>query len=301
MPAGTPSVVACEGFAQRVLEASDGRIVIDVYPGGVLGDWISVFEEVMMGTIEFSLTAVSSVYDPRIGVVYIPYLTTSWDEAKVLYAPDGFVYETLGEMLGGIGIELLSSWPTDFMGVGIRGELPPSPKDPDVAKGLKVRVWADPAPEALMEWFGYMPTVLPFAEVYTSLQMGVIDGVCTNLLSVYNHHRDLINAWIYDRSLFEGWFFIMNQELFNSLSTEDQKIVKAAALEEHRLRMETAEQAELENLQSLRDLGVKVILFTPEELAGFRTRAIDEIWPALYPKIGKKIIDGAEAYVEALR
>ena len=300
MPEGADCNLSSLRFAEDVLEASDGRIVVDCYPGGVLGDWQTIFEENMRGTIEFSLNCLSTVYDPRIGVTYTPYLVTTWEETKIMYAPGGFVYDKLDELLGGIGIKLLSSWPSDFMGVGT-GERPPSPKDPDVPKNMKIRVWADPAPEAIMERFGYLPTVLPWSDVYSAFQMGVIDGVCTNLVSMWSYQRDLTNYWIYDHSLFEGWYYLMSLDLWNSLSSEDQMIVENAALEEQRLRIEAAEAAELANLQKFRDQGTEVILFTPEELAELREMAIEDIWPKLYAKIGKKIMDEAAAAVEALK
>jgi len=216
IPTGDPGIALLEQFTEIVKENSNGRIVIDSFPGNLLGDWQSAYEETMRGTIELDVTCLSSVYDPRTGLVYTPYLATSWNDIKKLYAPGGFVYDTIGDILRVQGIELLSSYPSDFMGVGLRGDAPPSPKDPDVDKGLKIRVWADPAPEKIIEWFGYMPTVLPWSEVYTSVQMGVVDGVCTNLVSQYLWLADITDVWIYDRSLFEGWFFIMNAELFAS-------------------------------------------------------------------------------------
>jgi len=293
--------IAAKDFAEAIEEASGGRIVMDVFAGNVLGDWVSVYEETMRGTVEIDATCLSSVYDPRTGLVYVPYLSTSWEEIKVLYGPGGFVYDTIDGILRDQGLTLLSSYPSDFMGVGIRGSLPPSPKDPDVDKGLKIRVWADPAPEGIMDWFGYMPTVLPWAEVYTSMQMGVVDGVCTNLVSMYDFLRDITDHWIYDRSLFEGNFFIMNRELFDSLSAEDQDIIREAAIKQQDIRMAQAEQEDLKTIQNTRDFGIEVILFTEEELAEFRARAPEEIWPDLYPKIGKTILDAAAAYVEALK
>ncbi len=294
-----PQTVAAKDFAKAVEEASGGRITMDIFSGDMLGDWVSVYEETMRGTIEIDVTCLSSVYDPRTGLVYVPYLSTSWDEIKMLYGPGGFVYDTIDEILRDQGLTLLSSYPSDFMGVGISGSLPPSPKDPDVDKELKIRVWADAAPEELMRWFGYMPTVLPWSEVYTSLQMGVIDGVCTNLVSMYDFQRDLIDYWIYDHSLFEGNFFIMNRELFDSLSAEDQDIIRGAAIKQQDIRMAQAEQEDLDTIQKTRDYGIEVILFTEEELAEFRARAPEEIWPALYPKIGKMILDDAVAWLEA--
>ena len=294
-----PLNTAAYNFAKEVLNVSGGRIKIDVFPENLLGDWQSAYEETMRGTIEIDATCLSSVYDPRTGIVYIPYLVTGWADVKVLYAPGGFVYDKTAEILRGQGIELLSSHPSDFMGVGLRGKPPANVKVPKTPKGLKVRVWADPAAEGIMKGFGYMPTVLPWSEVYTSMQMGVVDGVYTNCVSMYNWVRDLTKTWVYDHSLFEGWFFIMNQKLFNSLSAEDKNIVKGAILKQQDIRMAQAEKDDLATVEKWRTYGVEVVTFTPEELASFRDSAIKDIWPDLYPKIGRTILDEAAAWLKA--
>jgi len=57
-------------FVDRVAELSDDRIKISFHPGGVLGDWIDVFEETMMGTIEIEwATSYNTIHDPRLNVV----------------------------------------------------------------------------------------------------------------------------------------------------------------------------------------------------------------------------------------
>jgi len=298
---GQPAYVADMRFAKTVLDASDGRIVIDVHPGGVLGDWIIVFEEIMRGTVQFYNVCLPSVYDPRLGVSYIPYLVTSWDEVMVVYTPGGFIYETVDGILANLGVKLLSSWPTGFFGVGIKGDCPPSPKDPDVAKNLKIRIWADPAPEAIIEFFGYMPTVIPFADTYAALAMGVVDGVCTDLPDQLDYFGDQIDCFIYDTSLFECWFYLTNLEIYNALSPADQKIILDAALYEQDARIKEAEEWEEKDLQEFRDQGTEVILFTPEELAELRDRAVEELWPKLYGTIGKKIMMDAADAVAALK
>ena len=298
---GQPAYDADMRFAKKVLDDSDGRIVIDVHPGGVLGDWIPVFEEVMRGTVQFYNVCLPSVYDPRLGVSYIPYLVTSWDEVMVVYTPGGFIYETVDGILANLGVKLLSSWPTGFFGVGIKGDLPPSPKDPDVAKNLKIRIWADPAPEAIIEFFGYMPTVVPFADTYAALAMDVVDGYYTDLPDALDYFGDQTDCFIYDTSLFECWFYLTNSEMFNALSPADQKIILDAALAEQDARIKEAEEWEDKDLQEFRDQGTEVILFTPEELAELRDRAVEELWPKLYGTIGKKIMMDAADAIGALK
>ena len=300
MPPESIETMACERFAEKVGDASGGRMVIDVYPGGILGDWIAVQEEVMKGTIDMAWSAMSSIWDPRADIVYIPYLVISWEEATKAYAAGGFIYDQFSEMGKGMGFHVLSCYPRSWMGLGTV-ERPPSPKDPDVPKNMKVRVWACKPAELIMKRFGYIPTVLPWADVFSSLQLGVIDGVYTDLADAYDCQRDLINYWVYDRSLFEGHFCIMHKDLFDSLSSEDQQILVDTALAEQNAEMEVAEQRDEEYMQKFRDQGTEIILFTPEELNKLRDMAIEELWPELYDTMGKILIDDAAAYVETLK
>jgi len=82
-PPEAPDTMACRSFAQSVLEASDGRIVIDVHDSSVLGDWNVVAGEVMKGTIEISMSSLPSTYDPRLEIVYLPYLFETWPQVIV--------------------------------------------------------------------------------------------------------------------------------------------------------------------------------------------------------------------------
>ena len=83
-------------FVDRVRELSDGRIIIDHHQAAVLGDWIPVYEEVMKGTIEFSITSYNTIHDPRLNIVWIPYAVTNWDEVKASYSPGGWIFATAG-------------------------------------------------------------------------------------------------------------------------------------------------------------------------------------------------------------
>jgi len=292
------SAALANQFVSRVDQLSDGRIKIDVHGGGVLGDWIDVFEETMMGTIEIEwATSYNTIHDPRLNVVWIPYAVTNWEEVFSTYSPGGFIWEKADAMHRDLGVVTLNSIPDGFIGMGA-SRLPPSPGDPDVAKKMKIRVWGAIPPEKLMERFGYLPTVMPWAEVFTAMQQGLVEAVYGgSVISTYDTLRDVCTHWLPYRGNYEGLVSIMNAELFDSLSAEDQGIIMTAAKEAQETRMAEAEQSEMDYTQKFRDYGVEVVDFTQAEYDHFREVAAADVWPELEPLIGRALLNEAVAAI----
>ncbi|MFC1912032.1 TRAP transporter substrate-binding protein DctP [Chloroflexota bacterium] len=296
-----PSSARDEAYCERVLELSDNRIQIDPFTGNALGDWISTFEEVMRGTIEISKTCLATKFDPRIDVVYIPTLVSTWEEAKIAYTPGGFVYDTAREIGLDLGYETLGCDGLGFIGMATSKPVP-SPGDPDVPKGLKIRTWAAKSPELILKRFGYTATVLPWNDVFSGMQTGIIDGeIGADAVSTHDWLRDVVKYYLPVNVLFEGHFYLVNLELWNSLSIEDQGILRKAALEGQDKSFAETEQDELDYMQKMRDYGIEVIEFTADERAAMKQACIDDVWPELYGSIGKKIIDDAVAWVATLK
>jgi len=295
MPADSPVTKADVRFAEKVLKDSDGRIVIDVHHSGALGDWLTTYEEVMKGTIELTDTYIGSVYDPRLDLMSIPYLTTGWEDLAKLYTPGGFVFESLNDIGRGLGYETLAFVALDYIGVGTSKPVP-SPADPDTEKGLKMRVWPAKPAELVIKRLGFLPTHTTWAEAPGAIQMGVVDGIFGGgCVSGYEVLRDVIDYWYHYRAMFDAYFYIMNLDLWNSLSSEDQRIVKGAAIAEQDILLAEAEQKEEEYLQKLRDYGIEVVTFTPEEMDTIAKAVKADVWPELEPLVGKKLMDGAIA------
>lgn len=295
MPAQAPATVASISFAEAILEASDGRIVIDVHHSGILGDWIPVTGEIMKGTIEMGTTYVASVYDPRMEFMYLPFLVTSWEEVSELLSTGGALYEMYVEMGRDLGYETLSSFPSGFSGIGTTKAIP-SPADPDVAKKMRIRHWAAKAPELTLARLGFVTTVVPWADVYPALETGVAEGYYGgDILAAYDMFRDVINYWYDYRGFYYSFFFVINLDLWNSLSPEDQKIISDAALYAERTQILKAEEVEVSYAQKLTDYGIEVIVFTDEEYANFRAVLIEDVWPELESMIGKKLMDKTSA------
>jgi len=292
-----PCCIASLKFAEDILEASDGRIVIDVHHSGILGDWMPTIGEVMKGTIEMSVVWPPTVYDPRADLVNLPGLVTTWDDVAAnlgLGDPLLELYAGIGRQLG---YEIVAVFNSGFCGIA-SSEPIPSPADPDVPKGLKIRHWAAKAPELTLARFNFVTTIIPWADVYTALSVGVVDGVYGgDILAAYDMFRDVISDWYEYRFYFYFDETIMNLDLWNSLSAEDQGIIRAAGLALENKRNNEAIAMEKDYAQKLTDYGINVTIFTDEEYAKFREVMVADVWPELEDRIGKKLMDEAIAIV----
>ena len=292
--------LSAKEFAKKVGDRSGGRMVIDVFDSNALGDWIPVFEEVMKGTIEFQNTSYSTVHDPRLDIVWIPYLVKSWAEVKKAYTPGGWVFDTAAKMNRELGVEVIAALPEGFIGMGAK-KMPPSPGDPNVAKNMKIRVWGAIPPEKLMTRLGYLPTVMPWAEVFTALQTGVVEAVYGGSVNAtYDTVRDVIKFWLPYRGNFENMINIMNLKLLNSLSAEDKKIVLDASKEASDAQTAKAEDVEKQFTQKMKDYGIQVYEFSDAEYKAMAEATAKDVWPKMQPLIGKALLDEALAYFKTL-
>ena len=86
-----PASARCKQFAEIVGEKSGGKINLTYFPSGALGDWMEQIEANRMGTLEIGLNAGSTSYDPRTNLMFMPYLFSTWDEARAAIGSKGWL------------------------------------------------------------------------------------------------------------------------------------------------------------------------------------------------------------------
>jgi len=300
-PKSAPDAAALHAFAEDVLENSDGRIVIDVYDSGVLGDWVQAQEEVMKGTIEFSLSCLTGKWDPRLEMSLLPYLVSNYEEAEAAFGPHGPILEVLDECAKDSNLKFVSGYTTGFNGFGFT-RLPENYGDPNADKNMKVRIAPIKMREIMCEAFGYTPVVIPWSDAGTAMLTGLADGIIGGTpMLCYENFREVLKYWITMNEVHQSYFFIMNRPLWDSLSEEDQKILAAAADKQGLLSFENGPELDASYLQKMTDFGIEVINLTPEQTAAYRQKTIEVIWPFLEERYGKLLMDEAVAFVESLK
>nr|WP_234987283.1 TRAP transporter substrate-binding protein [Bacillus sinesaloumensis] len=255
-PADYPTTKGDIKFAELVEERSNGRIKIEVFPSAQLGEEKAVIEQVQLGAIEF--TRVSSgplaEFNKDFGVFSLPYI----------FDNDEHTWKFLNGDMGAAMLESLED--SQLRGLayyssGSRNFYSSKPlKSIDDLEGLKIRVQQNKINMELIDALGASATPMPYGEVYSSLQTGVIDGAENNHPSFYSaKHYEVAPNYILDGHQRVPEVLLISKTVWDTLSAEDQEIIKEAALDSVEYQREEWDKYEKESLDAVKKEGATVV------------------------------------------
>lgn len=288
-PAPSAHMDTVNRIAKKVTERTDGRIKFKIY-GPELADWAEVNEMVMRGDIDMMLSPMSPSYDPRWNANATPYIVTSYKEAGDAFGEGGFMHKMFNTWSHDMNMVWLGTWVQGFTGVSLSKRAATTPEE---AKGLKVRVPPIVSLECYWEALGFTPSLIPYSEVPTAIGTGIVDGQAGGgPFQAYSCCRDLNDYFVFYRDLVEVWGYTFNQDKWNELDADDQKIFQEVVSEEVALRIKGAEKEDNEYLQKLRESGLEIVDLAdyPEKLAAARDAA-RKCWVKLNGIVGKVWMD----------
>jgi TRAP-type C4-dicarboxylate transport system substrate-binding protein len=290
----SPRCQSIVGIVEELEQKSDGRIKIDFYPAAALGTWSEVTEQVMRGTLDLTYTGIPTQYDPRMEILVFPGLYASYADAAARTSPGGFIFELASDLFQDVGLKHLGTYPLGFGGMGFHKVPDFDPVSPDSdKKGAKIRI----APgkmvyELYITRWGYIPTGVPWADTYTALQTGVVEGeIGAGAESGWTDFRDVLECWVQANYSFEQNDMVMNLDLWNSLSPKDQEIVASTFAKYSKGGFDTYEELQEMYFGKMKDAGWKVIVLTDEQMAVQNEIFRNEIWPQLKSRVGSALYD----------
>jgi len=286
-------------FAADIEKETEGRIKVKVFPAGQLGNSEMAIERTSMGTIDIMLGYPNSEIDPALDVYAIPGMASNYDEVAKLYKQGSPFSMYIEELFNKQDLHVLATYTLPFAGLWFKA-MPENPKDPAAAHKEKIRVPGINSYRYPAEAFGYFGTALPFGEVFTSLQTGVIDGVYgPSAESVYQSLRDVVKVNIPVDLQPDMNFILINKNAFDKLPEQDRQIVARLGLVIEQAGFANgAKRAQTWN-QRIADYGITIVALTDAERQAFKKRAQDITWPKLRQDIGAEVFDKAIAAYEA--
>ncbi|SEF65788.1 TRAP transporter substrate-binding protein DctP [Marinobacterium lutimaris] len=295
---GSPAGNALEKWGKLIEEKSGGEIETKVFFQNELGGQQEVFDLHVAGDVDVMLNWPMTSYDKRIGVIYTPYMTLSWDEALKAYSPGGWVNNMLGGIWSDIGLKFFGPWPEGFNGVGSRGKYALNIAD---AEGLKVRTMTVfPAPQT-MQALGYQTAAIDWGEVYTALQTGVVDGEAGNVIYWdYEYFRDSLDYYVQTKHFFMTGVLSMNLDTWDSMSEEEQKVVSEAAEEIMNDQFKAAKEQDEYYIAKAQEEGMEYFEPNDEQIREFAKAAREKVWPQMEEEIGSEIMETIRANASPL-
>ncbi|MBP6684516.1 MAG: DctP family TRAP transporter solute-binding subunit [Leucobacter sp.] len=281
-----------EKFAELLDEKSDGRITLNLFANEQLsgGDPAAGVEMLANGDKAFSYNSpiIYSGIDPRFSAITAPFLYADYAEADAAMADGGVeIYEQLTEEMG---IKMLGFGESGFRQVTNSKHEITAPAD---IKGLKLRVAGSELFLNIYKELGADPVTMNFAEVFTSLQNGTIDGQENPFDVIYSNGlmevQKYLSVWNY---VYDPLILGMNQDLFDSLSDADKKIVEEAAAEANTYQVKLSRDREAEQLAEMKDQ-MTVTELSPEQLAVFRD-AMQPVYDAYADKWTAEVAEAVQ-------
>ena len=170
-------------FAELVKERTGGNVEIQVFPSSQLGSTTAVLEQIKMGLVHFTFTGPEELSTVEgwgpIGVLSMPYVVKGNNDqeqyANLLKLARGPIFSEVNEKAGRMTnlYTLDRGW---WFGNRYLTTKTKQVVHPDDMKGLKIRTLDTPVMRAPLKALGATPVPMNISEVYTALQMGVVEG-----------------------------------------------------------------------------------------------------------------------------
>jgi len=165
--------ISASKFAKDVNEALKGKVEVRVFHSSQLGSDEAMIKGLRVGAPEMQVpSTIMSTVDQRHGVFEMPYLIVSRAHMKKV-TESAEVKKVLVDPLPARGVRVLAFWENGFR--HITNNVRPIVRPEDL-KGIKLRVPGGVWRVKMFQAYGANPSPMPFAEVYSALQSGVMDA-----------------------------------------------------------------------------------------------------------------------------
>ena len=252
-----PTVQALRYMGRLIEENSGGRLKIVVFHSRQLGEEKETIEQTRAGAIDLNRTNVALIgtFVPAMNVLAMPFLFRSIEHLqKVLDGPIG--NEILGsfESFGFVGLAFYDSGARS-----IYNSVRPIRSIADI-RGLRLRVQQSELMSDMIKALGAEPIELPYGQVRTGLATKLIDGAENNWPSfVTTDHYKYAGFYTLTEHTMSPEVVVMSRKAWESLSPEDRKIFREAALQSSRFMRERWKDLEERSRRQAEAAGVTIV------------------------------------------
>jgi len=261
-------------FKDYVEARSNGKIVVEVYPGAQLcGNAGECYESTQANIIQIHQMTIGgiSVAFPELQVMGLPYMMDNDAVAEeVLTGP--FLNVIRQHVLKKGGPRIMTM--TNTGGWRNIANTKKQVKSPADMEGLRIRTINSPLQQTLVKNLGASATPVAWPEVYTSLATGVIDGSkngITDIVGMKFHEH--IKYLTLDGHAYMASLWIMNEDAYQALTPEQKRIVNDGFRHLGQVCFAFPKRRAIEAYEEFKKAGGDIYVPTAEEKDAFRKAA----------------------------
>jgi TRAP-type transport system periplasmic protein len=291
-PVNSAHAVWYNRFASNLKAAVGDKVVVNYFPSDQLGKEADMVQQVRLGSVDMMIsgTSIWATLMPEMGVLDMGYLFANNDHCG--RALDGKAGTILGNMLLDRTSVMALGW---GYSLGARNVWTknPVPTAADL-KGVKLRVLPVPNFIATIKYMGAVPTPLPFGEIYTALQTGVVDGFEHDApTALAGKFYEVAKHCALTQHIYNPQLPCISKRSFARIPPELQKPFTDAAAEATKYQRGKASEAEAKAFETLKGMGLTVNTVDRVQLQ----KQVEKLWgefSAQYPSV-KPVVDEIQA------
>lgn len=254
-----PVSKAMDKFGELVAERTEGRITPKTYHSAQLGTQDEAIQQIQFDGIDFAVFNFIPLNNivPETKATTLPYVFRSLDHMHRVM--DGAIGDEIGKAMEEYNMVALA-----WYDGGVRSFYARVPLNSiEDFKGVKFRVQSSDMNVAMVEALGGNATPIPYGEVYTSIQSGVVDGAENNWPSYQSSgHYEVAKNYMVDGHAIVPEVFAMNKTVWDGLTDTDKEIVRQAARESATLQRQLWQERAKKSEDIVRAAGVTIVEIT---------------------------------------
>ena len=211
-------------FKEIIERKSHDRIQVAVYPIGTLGTSTQITEQLNMGVVEFAMASPGSLgkFIPELQVFLLHFVFSERDSVNRRVLADDDLRDTLDALYADKGLKFLSIFPEGEMVWTMKQQV----RRPADFRGLKMRVMTSPILLSAYNVYGAAATPRPYAEVYSGLQLNMIDGQVNPVFAIERMKFYEVTDWmIFPKHAHFIATAAANRGFFENLPHDQQQMV----------------------------------------------------------------------------
>jgi tripartite ATP-independent transporter DctP family solute receptor len=252
-----PTVQALRYMGRLIEERTEGRLQIHVFHSRQLGEEKETIEQTRAGAIDLNRTNVALIgtFVPAMNVLAMPFLFRSVEHMqKVLDGPIGEEILNSFEPFGFVGLTFYDSGARSVYN-SVRAI-----RSIEDMKGLRIRVQQSELMSDMIRALGAEPIELPYGQVRTGLATKLIDGAENNWPSfVTTDHYKYAGFYTLTEHTMSPEVLVMSWKAWASLSDEDRKVFREAAIQSGRFMRERWRDLEDKSRRQAESAGVTIV------------------------------------------
>jgi tripartite ATP-independent transporter DctP family solute receptor len=291
-------------LARRIAERTDGAVEVKVYPYGTLGTSDDLTEQVRMGSLQLATASPGHLGKtiPELQVFLLHFVLSDDEAVNTAALADPALRAELEPLFPEKGLALLSILPEGWMVWTTRKPV----REPADFEGVKIRTMTSPLLLAAYEAYGASPQAMPYGEVYSALQLNMIDAQVNPIFAVEEmSFYEVTDYLVFPHAAPFVTTLVAGADFLAGLPPERRALLEEVVAE---LEPWTAELQREENERRLAEIlerkpEMEVIELDEAERAAFRERALgvrDAFRASAGPR-GARVLDALTAAVERAR